>query len=445
MNILHVNASLGYGGAARAAYRIHESLRNHGHLYRIDSRFRAVSGASADPTIHVGSPRRSNPVTARLQFRLNRWARSGFCTRNPSWHSIAWPAIGLGKELNQSLQHETDLIHLHWVGEFNCYGDVTLSIEEIGRLRPPLIWTLHDQWPFCGAEHYVFPPGPGETESPDHRYALAYSASSRSQCEQGPDLNRRTWLRKRRAWRTPMQIVCPSAWMADCVRRSTLMGDWPIHVIPNPIDLSIWAPWDPIQARKLLGLPIDRPLLLFGAMDPTGDPRKGADLLFDSLGYLRQQIADTAGLEPELVIFGQSLPSAAQALGFQTHFMGMLQDDLSLRLLYAATDVFVLPSRQDNLPNTGLEAHACGVPVVAFRTGGLADIVDHGTTGYLADPFSPEALAVGIRWVIGEPERQRGLARAARQRAQALWDPARVARQYAEVYQGCLSRNTHES
>ncbi|MFM7642895.1 MAG: glycosyltransferase, partial [Cyanobium sp.] len=382
MNILHVNASDIGGGAARAAYRIHRSLVEHGAVHGLSSQMRVISQLSNDPTVISGPPTGQSPISRRLQPRLNRQARRSFRTGNPTVHSIAWPATGLGAELQQRHRlGQADLLHLHWL------GDGTLSIEEIGRLPMPLVWTLHDQWAFCGAEHYTSPPLPGETASSDERFAVGYSPASRPAHEAGPDINRRTWLRKRRAWHKPIHIVCPSHWMGDCARRSTLMADWPITVIPYPIDLNVWAPCNQTQARVLQGLPADLPLVLFGAMGGSADPRKGADLLLEALQILRSQVAGTPLEQLQLVVFGQSRPAQPPDLGFPIHYSGHLHDDLSLRLLYAAADVFVIPSRQDNLPNTGLEAHACGTPVVAFATGGLVDIVDPYITGALAQPF----------------------------------------------------------
>jgi glycosyltransferase involved in cell wall biosynthesis len=180
--------------------------------------------------------------------------------------------------------------------------------------------------------------------------------------------------------------------------------------------------------------------VLFGAMGGSADPRKGADLLLEAVQRLRSQVAGTPLEQLELVVFGQSRPAQLPDHGFPIHYSGHLHDDLSLRLLYAAADVFVIPSRQDNLPNTGLEAHACGTPVVAFATGGLVDIVEDRVTGALADPFAPASLAGAIRWLLEDPQRRRQLGAAARQRAERLWEPARVAGLYAEVYRQALEQ-----
>ena len=429
MNILHVNASDIGGGAARAAYRIHRSLVEHGAAHGLTSQMRVISRLSDDHTVISGPPAGQSPIWSRLQPRLAQQARRGFRTGNPILHSIAWPATGLGSELQQRhRQGQADLVHLHWL------GDGTLSIEEIGRLPMPLVLTLHDQWAFCGAEHYTSPPLLGESASSDERFAEGYSPASRPGHESGPDLNRRTWLRKRRAWRQPMNVVATSRWLADCARSSSLLGAWPITLIPYPIDLNAWAPCAQGQARMLLGLPLDRPLVLFGAVGGGADPRKGVDLLLEALQRLRSQVAGTPLEQLELVLFGQNSPAQPPDLCFPIHYSGHLHDDLSLRLLYAAADVMVVPSRQEAFGQTASEAHSCGTPVVAFATGGLVDIVDHHNTGALAQPFDPASLATEIRWVLVDPQRRRQLGAAARQKAERRWDPSRVAGLYAEIY-----------
>ena len=393
---------------------------------------RVITKFTDDYTVNGGWPSTKLTFLDRLDRKIGSRLRSpkGFVSANPVLFSTAWPSTGLGNELEHlNQQGLIDIVHFHWL------GDRTLSIEEIGRLPMPLVWTLHDQWPFCGAEHYTTPPPSNQPESTDNRFVCGYSPASRPEHESGPDLNRITWLRKRCSWRRPIHIICPSNWLAECARRSALMANWPITVIPNPIDLNVWSPFDQKQSRALSGLPAGRPIVLFGALGGTSETRKGADLLLHALQYLRTQLVGTPLEELELVVFGQSRPLEPPDLGFPIHYIGRLHDDLTLRLLYASADVFVIPSRQDNLPNTGLEAHACGTPVVAFRTGGLVDIVDHNITGALADPFDPLSLAESIRWVLEDSERRRQLGLAARQKAERLWSFPRVAGLYANVYQ----------
>lgn len=396
-----------------------------------------ITRLSDDPTVSSVSLNQRNLLFRRIQYRLAQRMKSRFQTCNPTPHSVARTSFGLGKELQKRHeQKDYDILHLHWL------GNNTLSIEEIGQLSVPLVWTLHDQWAFCGAEHYTSPPQPGESASADERFAVNYSIGSRPKHESGVDLNRHTWLRKQRAWCRPIRIVCPSKWIASCARRSSLMAEWPISVIPYPINLDTWSPCDQTLARSLLALPTDRPLILFGAVGGTADQRKGADLLFNALQILRSELADSPLAQLELVVFGQSRPQNID-FGFPIHFCGRLHDDISLRLLYAASDVMVVPSRQEAFGQTASEAQACGTPVVAYRTGGLQDAVDHHVTGVLAEPFDPASLAASIRWVLEDPLRRQELGAAARRRTQRLWDPVRVAGLYAELYSQILEETCH--
>jgi glycosyltransferase involved in cell wall biosynthesis len=287
-------------------------------------------------------------------------------------------------------------------------------------------------WAFCGTEHYPT----------DQRWRNGYFQGNRPDDERGFDLNRYTWWRKRYHWRKPMTIVCPSKWLADCVRASYLMRDWPVVEVPYSIDLERWQPIDQLAARQLLRLPLDCPLLLFGAIGGGNNPRKGIDLLLAALHILS---TDPNFQSLQLVVFGQEPPQSPHHLGFRVHYIGHLHDELSLRVLYSSADVMVIPSRQDNLPNTGLEAHACGVPVVAFNTGGLPDIVDDRVTGALAEPFDPASLALAIRWVIEDPSRRRNLGHAARSRAERLWNPSRVARLYSDIYDQAIKARSEYS
>ena len=430
--VLQLNASSSDGGAARAAIRVHRAFQSHGLHHQWSSEFRAISGEVSTPEVTVGSPQGQSRLWRHLRPRLRQWRKRAWVTTNPALHSLAWPDTGLGQELIQA--HRLGLFHilnLHWL------GDSALSVEEIGRLRFPVVWTLHDQWAFSGAEHYA----PLDQSVPQvmngGRYAGGYTTSNCPSSEVGCDLNRWTWTRKCRSWINPMTLICPSAWMASCVRQSALMADWPCHVIPNPLDPQQWFPLNPDLARTALGLPLNIPLVLFGAMGGTQDPRKGADLLAQALHRFAAQCAHREAV-PHLVIFGRASADTTHDFGLPVHHLGHLHDDVSLRLAYSAADVMVVPSRLDNLPNTATEAMACGTPVVAFRAGGMEDIVNDGVNGRLAEAFDPQALAYCIADVL-DPQHQQSMGSHARKQALSLWHPERIAAAYAAVYDEALS------
>ncbi len=406
MKVIHFNNSDIHGGAARAAYRIHHALRDTG----VDSRMWVNIAATDDWTVQ-GSNGKWDKALCQIRPQAGALLRKVLRTENPIIHS---PAVFPSKWMKRLSTSDVDVAHLHWV-----QGEM-LSVADIGRLRKPVVWTLHDMWAFCGAEHY--------TE--EFRWREGYRPDNRPAYESGFDLNRWTWARKIKHWQRPLHIVTPSRWLANCVQQSALMRDWPVSVVPNCLDTDRWQPLEKNLARQLLGLPRDVPLLLFGAMGGGNDPRKGFDLLLKALAHLRGQMQDL-----ELVVFGQLQPKTPPDVGFPIHYTGHLHDDLSLRALYSAADALVIPSRQDNLPNTGVESLACGTPVVAFDVCGLPDIVEHQKTGYLATPFDTEDLARGIQWVIADRSFQQKLRQQSRAYAVNHFSNASVASKYKAVYE----------
>jgi glycosyltransferase involved in cell wall biosynthesis len=231
-----------------------------------------------------------------------------------------------------------------------------------------------------------------------------------------------------------MHMVTPSRWLGNCVADSKLMAGWPVTVIPNGLDVDKWKPVDQSLARKLLHLPPDVPLLLFGAMGGGTDPRKGYDLLLQALVKVLSTIP-----ELELIVFGQVAPEQPPDLGARVHYTGHLHDDVTLQLLYSAADAIVVPSRVEVFGQTASEAHSCGTPVIAFNIGGLPDIVDHKKTGYLARALDVEDLANGIHWALSDAERHRSLCVEARQKAVRSFDYAIVARQYRDIYEQTIA------
>jgi glycosyltransferase involved in cell wall biosynthesis len=415
--ILHLIPSL-QGGAGRAATRIHLSLLRNSST-PLQTRIRCLEGDPSIPGVMPGYPTRASRFVARVREKVHSLRYQRFRGDPTLYHSSGYPGIGCS-----SIFHPTNpsVVHLHW-----CGGHL-LSIEDIGRIQQPILWTLHDQWAFCGAEHYA-----SSSRSGSYRYLEGYTTHNRPLQEQGPDLNRHTWERKKRSWKQPFQIIAPSRWLAESVRQSALMGGWPVEVIPHPIDTDQWAPLDRNVARQALRLPQDKTILLFGVDMGSSNPNKGAQLMLQALHLLWQQTPDPASIH--LVVFGQRLSTLLSPYPFTYQFLGRLHDDVSLRLAYSAADLLVMPSRVEAFGLTAAEAHACGLPVVAFNTTGLKDIIADHRTGRLADPFDPASLAACIDWVLSDPERTAALGKAARQRAENTWAESIVSEQYIRVYQ----------
>lgn len=392
-------ADLG-GGAARATYRLHCAFRDGG----IDSTLVVRRKLSDDDSVLGVCAPGWGRVGGRVEGAIQRLQR----TPNPVLHSSNLLPTRLSSHL------KADVVNLHWI------GSGAMSIRDIGRIEPPVVLTLHDMWAFCGSEHYA----PDEA---DARWVTGYTKESRPVGHHGLDLDRRTWQRKRQHWE-PTAVVAPSTWLANCVGRSALMADWPVYVIPNPLDMESFRPHPRAEARAALALPQDAKIVLFGAMGGGVDPRKGFDLLVHALNRLDE------GSVVLGVIFGEDEPRVAPRVGLHLRWMGQVDDEGTLAHLYSAADVMVVPSRQENLPQTATEAQACGTPVVAFRTTGLTDVVSDGETGCLAEPLSPNSLAEEISRILRDPERAAVMGNRARERAKRLWSPAVIASRYLDVY-----------
>lgn len=405
MRVFALNLSDSVGGAAKAAYRIHQAVRG--------------LGINSSLVVHRKTLNDSDIIGPKTNFEIlfDRF-RSGIGvliarlirTENADYHSPAIFPTFWYQKLNRS---NADVVHLHWI-----HGEM-MSVDDLGSIEKPLVWTLHDMWAFSGAEHY----------SEALRWKEGYSQSNRPRGETGFDLNRWAWLRKKKAWKKPIQIVTPSQWLASCVKGSALMRDWPVEVIPNPINVDQWAPVDKKQAREKLGLPQDVPLILFGAIGGAADPRKGFNLLQEALHQLSGGIN---GLE--LVVFGQAAPTQPVDLGFPVHYLGHLASEADMQMAYSAADALIAPSRQEVFGQTASEAHACGCPAVAFKGTGLADVIEHQKTGYLAKAGNVQDLANGITWVLDSVSKSDALNRAARKRAIEKFSYPVVAQQYQNIY-----------
>jgi len=248
---------------------------------------------------------------------------------------------------------------------------------------------------------------------------------------------------KKRSWKQlRVSFVAPSTWMAEWARRSKLFADAPVEVILNGLDLEVFQPLEQLKCRQRFGLPQDKKLILFGAHNPM-DPNKGLDLLEKALLAMPKDGRDGV----ELVVFGAN--GSQDVAGLRTHWMGVISSEEEMVELYNAGDVICVPSRRESFGQIASEAMACGVPVVAFRTSGLIDIVDHKENGYLAEPFDPESFAQGLQWIFrhsteggAQESGVEALSINARLKAEAEFSLDLVSRKIISVYEGVKRGDT---
>jgi glycosyltransferase involved in cell wall biosynthesis len=410
MKIIHLNYSDIVGGAARGAYRIHHCLRKSG----VDSRMWVNQSVSGDFTVEIPLNKFQRTVAKVYSYLVKLFIKI-LKTENLTLHS---PQIFSSRWVKKINNCDADIVHLHWT------QNEMLSISDIGSIKKPIIWTLYDMWAFCGAEHYTS----------EFRWKYGYQNRNRPTYESRFDLNLWTWKRKINNWKKPINIITPSHWLGNCVKESKLMNNWPTQVIPLPIDTDFWKPLKKNLAREALDLPKELPIVLFGAVGGGQDPRKGFDLLLDSLKFLGDN-PYTKNIQ--LVIFGQTKPKILPNFNFPIHYIGHLYDDITLRTLYSAADVMIVPSRLEAFGQTASEAQACGTPVVAFNNGGLKDIILHLQTGYLANYLDAQDLANGIIWSL-EQRKNNTINIQSRNEAIKRFSYKIVAEQYKKIYENLL-------
>lgn len=396
LRVLHLSTYATNGGAARAASALDDALRSSG----IDSRLVTAQGAKF-----------------RLDRELDRtmWhlQRSSIAT----WRSPARFGSLKAARINAA---SADVVNLHWV------TDGFLSIEEIGKITKPIVWSMYDMWPFCGTEHYG-------VDSTHARWRTGYARDNRPSDESGWDIDRWSWERKRSKW-APMHMVPASSWLASSVHASALMGEWPVTRIPHVVDTDTFAPMAQSEARRKVDLPETDHIILFLSSAGITDGRKGFDLLEQGLDLVRREHPNA-----RLVVAGPPPVDYAPTTDLPITWLGTVHGNDQLRTLYCSADVLAVPSREDNMPLTAMEAQSCGIPVVAFDVGGLSDIVIDKTSGLLIHPGATELFAESIVQLLSDKVLRSNLGNQARTHAIATWSPKVVANAYRELYEKMIA------
>mgnify|MGYP003640979698 CR=1 FL=1 len=406
MRALHINFSDTQGGASVAAWRTHRALREIG----VDSLMAVLDKQSSSEHVYPLLQSRSHQRWSTFQDKAERGLAKALglrgkaaCGRHGGWI----PSL-TAERINS---FEADIVHLHWIN----HG--VISVPELLQIQAPIVWTLHDMWPFSCGYNYL-----GSFQNDPiglSQYQQSFFGS----------LNLR--LKRQSIHRKDIRFIAPSQWIASELLESELAPSSNISIIPNGLDVDQFSchPNKKEQFRNELGLPTGRKLILAGAVGLNADRRKGFDLLLQSLNVIQNSTAFST--KPALVVFGNDESiHKFDFSGIDVFALGKISNEEDLIKLYNGCDCFALPSREDNLPNVILESFACGLPCVGFRVGGVQEMIKHRVNGYLASPFDPEEFANGII----EAMNATGWKPAARQEALLKYSDTNHANQVSELY-----------
>lgn len=435
MKVLFVNTNDTLGGAARAAMRIMRGVQQSG----VEAQMFVKDKYSKSLDI---IPLSQYTPSSNWLLDVFKWIGQKFKNR---YHMFKWHPYKHTKQnvFMSDLRHtdihgalqklDYDIVHLHWI------NNRFLDIRELAKIHKPIVWTLHDSWPFCGVCHYFL-----DCE----RYQTHCGECPMLGSKKEQDLAYEIFENKLEAYKDlNLHIVTPSHWLGDCSRKSALLGKFPVHVIPNCLDTDLFRQ---LSSTEILTLAerqqnavvgrvlrkatqdkgLAKPLILFGAMNAASDRIKGFVSLLSAL-----QILDAQSFKTDLVVFGanaQELPMKFQNI--DVTFVGYIHDSSVLTALYNIANVMVVPSLTENLSNAIMESLSCGTPVVAFNIGGNSDMIDHQQNGYLAKELDCEDMAHGIQWCI-EHNANDALSMNARKKVMNNFTIDIVSKQYKQFYQ----------
>lgn len=373
MKIVIINKHDVFGGAAKAAVRLFSTLQKRGVevSYLVNSK-----QSSQEGIVEIESDRSYeewlDSVVQRYYINENRTDISN------TWFS--YTPLETGVDL---VSHclDADVINLHWVEQFVS----TRILREIVKLGKPIVWTLHDTRPFTGGCHY-----------PASCTGYTLDCENCKQLQDDPHLLPALQLRQKKneLEKAKIAVVAPSNWMAEQAASSSLFSGRPVSVIPNSLDMEIYIPRSKVEAKAEFAIPSDALTLMCGAVD-NKEQRKGFHLLFEALQICQQNawFSDKCKQGKIVILVTGVNGHGFSELDITVKEVGLLSSDQDMATVYNATDLFVLPSLEDNLPNTIMEAMACGTPVVSFRTGGIPDLIQHGENGSLVEKGDIYGLA----------------------------------------------------
>lgn len=364
MKILHIAYSDHEGGASRAAIRIHKSLV----LNKVKSYFQINTFSKNKKIKNILKPTLIKILINKLKYLLEGFITKVLIHDKFSKNSLSLFPTFYHKEINLS---NYDIIHLHWINA------ETMSIEDIGKIKKPIVWTIQDMWPLIGSEHYKinrkFTKVNGETNN----------------------FSKIIEKRKLKNWNNQMYLVTPSDWLKNCALKSNIMKKFSVETIYNPLDVDFWKPEKKKNCKKFFNLPTNEKFIGFSSIGKNNNFLKGKDLFLKSLKHLskyKKKISVlTTGDFNEFTTIDENI---------KIYNLGKIKDDKVLKYFYNTLDLIVVPSRLEAFGQTASEANSCGIPVVSFNNSGLKNIIVHKKNGWLAKPFNTQDLAKGMLYIL---------------------------------------------
>ncbi len=375
MKIVLVNTFDTNGGAAIACLRQAEALQSVGVQVKM-----LVMHKQGENEIAIETS--SSQYRKKWNFYVERIPFIAF-HEGDKYYRFLMSTASTGEDISKhpAIQ-EADIIHLHWINR----GFLSFkSLQKLAELNKPILWTMHDQWPFTGGCHYS-----ENCVNYEQQCGNCFVLKNPKQ----NDLTHNIWKKKNALYSTmkPILVGC-SQWLAELARTSSLGQHCQIMDMPNPIPTDQFTTHDKQLSRQHFNLPQDKQLILFSAMS-VNDRRKGFHYLAKAVKQLKK--TNKWPTNVELVVFGSVEQEAIEQLDVPVHLLGRLNGTDAISKAYASSDIYIIPSLQDNLPNTVMEALACGVPVLAYNTGGIPEMVINGFNGQVVTYADTQALADGI-------------------------------------------------
>ena len=419
MRVLIVNTSEQKGGAAVAAGRLMDALNNHGVKTKM-----LVRDKQTDSICVVALKGRIQKRWYFLWERLVVFLRLHLRRE----HLFEIDIANAGTDITGLKEfREADIIHLHWINQ----GMLSLSsIRKILKSGKPVIWTMHDIWPATAICHLTLGCNYYRTACRNCKYLPGGGGNN--------DLAAKVWRRKQTMLTSGnITFVACSKWLEQEAKSSALLRGHAVTSIPNPIDTRIFCPGKREEACQAENLPADKRLILFVCQRVT-NPNKGMRYLIDACNKLAEETPEMKE-NTGVVILGGHADEMVSLLPFPAYPLGYVSDRQRIINIYRAASMFVLPSLSENLPNTIMEAMACGVPCLGFRVGGIPEEIDHLKNGYVADYRSVDDLARGIDWILNQAD-SAALSAEAVKKVRHNYSMQQVAVRYSEVYQHAMAQ-----